>query len=150
MAENRLQSDTDQEHISMTWCCSELMWRWHCLKTGQKYNKNPAVKCAGILKNGEIIGSVIYHRFRWPDIEIGIETTDPAWCNRRILKEIFEYPLSTLNCKRVTATTDPSIPEVCQFLKRLGFVEEGRLRDALPHGDLLILGIKRDECRWVK
>jgi hypothetical protein len=34
-------------------------------------------------------------------------------------------------------------------LKRIGFVEEGRLRQALPHGDLLILGMTRQECRWI-
>ena len=149
MVKNGLQSNADQKHITLIWGQSPIIWQWHCIKTNQDPGKNPGVMCAGILKNGEIIGSVIYHRFRWPDIEIGIETSDPTWCNRRILKEIFNYPFNELECRRVTATTDPSKPEVCQFLKRIGFVEEGRLRDALPHGDILILGMKHDECKWV-
>ena len=150
MAKNRLPVHPAEERlIQPLWNADPIVWRWHCEHVGVPYSINQSVICMGIVKKDEIIGSVIYHRYRWPDIEIGIETTDPAWCNRRILKSIFDFPFNQLGCKRVTAITDPAKPAVCNFIERLGFVYEGRLRDSLPHGDSIILGMKRDECRWI-
>lgn len=151
MAENRLPSHPANRHIVQPlWNADPIVWHWHCRHTGLIPANTEAMICMGITKKDAIIGSVIYHRFRWPDIEIGIHTTDPGWCTKRILREIFSYPFLRLDCKRVTATTDPSKPEVCKFIERLGFVHEGRLRNALPHGDLLIMGMQRGQCRWIQ
>ena len=151
MATNRLQNEARHPTVELVYGADAFIWEWHCSQgklVPQSYKITDAI--IGIQIDGKIIGSVIYSRYRPPDIEIGIYTIDKRWCNKRVLSAIFDYPFNQLQCKRVTAQTDPANPAVCNFLKRIGFIEEGRLRQALPHGDALVLGMLRHECRWVK
>ena len=150
MAQNRLQSDHCREPVTVTWRHRAEVLRYHQYHMQAIVHEPNVVACMGILQGTEIIGSVIFQRYRWPDIEVGIFTTSKSWCTRQTLNQIFSYPFQTLNCRRVTAITDSSTPEVCNFIKRLGFVEEGRLRQALPHSDSIILGMLKAECRWIK
>lgn len=130
----------------------ELVWRWHIAHTGQEYEGIRSVVAAlGITKGSQFIGSVIYSRYRPPDVEIHIQTVDPHWCNRRVLKHIFSLPFNQFGCSRCTAQTDPANPAVVNFLERIGFVREGILRKASPAGtDLYIMGMLREECKWLK
>ena len=134
--------------IQPLWNADPVVWHWLKMTSGQHIEPATCM-LMGVVKDDDIIGAVLYHRFRWPDIEMGIYTTDKSWCTRNILKSMFSYPFFQLGCARVTAVTDPSKPEVCKFIERLGFVREGRLRNALPHGDQIIFGMTRDECRWI-
>ena len=151
MAANRLQSRDSQEAIGLLAGQDIRVLSWHTKHTGQ----NPlAIQTGtfttlGITKGDKIIASVLYTRYRWPDVEVHIHSIDAAWCNRRTLRAIFDYPFNQLKCKRVTAVTDPANLAVCHFLKRVGFSEEGRQKQALPTGDALLLGMLSEECKWV-
>lgn len=104
----------------------------------------------GLALGDNLIASVLYTRYRGTDIEVHIHSTDKRWCNRRTLRYIFTYPFVQLGCRRVSAVTDPANPAVCHFLKRIGFIEEGRKRQSLPgNKDEIMLGMLREECKWV-
>lgn len=150
MARDRVQGDTDPTAIGLLQDAPRYVWGWHAWHTRQPFeNHHNVVHVLGITKGGDLIGSVVYSALRHSNIEIHIHTIDKYWCNRRTLRAIFEYPFVELGLNRVTATTDPAIPAVCNFLNRIGFVEEGRLRRCKPDGgDILILGMTRQECRW--
>lgn len=149
MAENRLSSEPFQDRVITVTNASALVWSWHKFKCNLAKNSQ-AYFCIGIVKDNYLIGSVVYHRFRWPDVEMGIFTTDQSWCTRRVLRDIFSFAFKTMNCRRVTATADPANKAVLDFIERLGFAREGCLKNALPTGDMLILGMQKDECRWIK
>lgn len=151
MAANRLPRRDSQEVIGLLAGADVRVLDWHAKHTGQ----NPlAIQTGtfttlGITKGDNIIASVLYTRYRWPDLEMHMYSSTPKWCNKRVLKAMFSYPFKQLNCRRVTAVTDPANPAVCHFLERLGFKEEGRQRHGLPNGDALLLGMLREECKWV-
>lgn len=150
MAGNGLSDYPDHQPVEILHGADRHVWGWHAWKTAQNPHNEPSlIRATGIVRGGQLIASVIYSAYRHSNIEIGIHSVDKAWCNRRVLRAIFEFPFVELELNRVTATTDPANPAVCNFLERIGFVEEGRLRQALPHGDLLILGMTRPECRWI-
>lgn len=70
--------------------------------------------------------------------------------SRSLLKAGFRYIFSDLGCRRVTGRVDEALPWASE-LKRLGFVEEGRLREAaVSGGDTIIFGMLRRECRWLE
>lgn len=151
MARDRLQNNADNQSVIVTTDNPALLWAWHAWQTKQdQSNRRNVNYIIGLLKGGEIIGTVVYSHHRFSDIEIHIHTVDKSWCNRRTLKAIFKYPFVELGLNRCTAITDPAAPAVCYFLKRIGFVEEGRLRNILSNkDDLIILGMTREECRWI-
>ena len=149
MAEDRLSGRGRKEPVKLLYGADNAVMQWHLQQTQQNVSPD-SYSAIGVTLRDKLIASVIYTRYRWPDIEIGIHSVDKRWCNRRTLRYIFGYPFIQLKCKRVTAVTDPAVPAVCIFLKRIGFVEEGRLRDVYPTGDGLILGILRGECKWIQ
>jgi RimJ/RimL family protein N-acetyltransferase len=109
----------------------------------------------GIARGGELIAGVVYNNFRWLSIEASIASTSPAWCSRRNLAAIFSYPFRQLQCRRLGALTEVTNQPARAFLCRLGFREEGVLRQALPpsaanpEGDAVIYGMTPEECRWL-
>ena len=55
-----------------------------------------------------------------------------------------------LGCRRVTGYVPAANARARRLDEHLGFVYEGRLREALPDGqDVLVLGMLRRECRWL-
>lgn len=68
------------------------------------------------------------------------------WATSDFLQHVFEYPFSKLGCARVTGFV--ADPQKLKFYQLLGFTIEGCLRSALPDGDLYIVGMLRDECKY--
>jgi RimJ/RimL family protein N-acetyltransferase len=149
MAADRLPSRDSEEPVKLLFGADAEVMAWHMVNNGQR-GLPDTYSAIGITLRDKIIASVVYTRYRWPDIEIGIHSIDSRCCNRRTLKAIFSYPFVQLKCTRVSAVTDPANSAVCHFLRRLGFTDEGRLRKASPQGDdYLLLGMLREECKWV-
>ena len=104
----------------------------------------------GIRYDDALIAGVVFSHFTWPSIEASIASVTPAWCSRRNLKVIFSYPFEQLQCRRLGAMTEADNMHSRQFLRRLGFREEGIMRDALPSGDAVIYGMRASECLWLR
>lgn len=82
------------------------------------------------------------------DCEVSIGST--GGLSREFIRAVFRYVFLELGCRRATGRVDASLPWAGQ-LKRLGFVEEGRLREgATSGGDTIIFGMLRHECRWLE
>ena len=94
----------------------------------------------GFIKNGKIIGGVVYHNYRWPNIELSIATISSKWCNKKNLKAIFDYPFTFNNAKRVTAIIDAGNNKAISLVEKLGFMREGLLRQGNPSGMRLFTG----------
>jgi hypothetical protein len=63
---------------------------------------------------------------------------------------VFDYPFNQLKVKKVAGAINSSKKELLDFDLRLGFKEEGRIRGAYPDGDMIIMTMAREECRWLK
>ena len=73
------------------------------------------------------------------------------WMTRDFLRVAFRYPFWQLGCRRVTGYVPASNADALRFDLHLGFVQEGRMREALPDGeDVIVLGMLRNECRWLE
>lgn len=109
----------------------------------------------GIARGPELVAGIVFNNYRHPSIEASIASSTPSWCSRRNLAAIFAYPFRQLGCRRVGAMTGITNQPARAFLCRLGFREEGILRQALPPsaanpmGDAVLYGITLAECRWL-
>ena len=103
-------------------------------------------------KSGSLIAGCVYQNYTKTDIHMhAAALPGKRWLSKAYLGECFRYPFEQLGCQRVTGLV-PGRNEAAQgFDEHLGFVLEGRVRKILPDGDdLIIYGMLREECRWLK
>lgn len=105
-------------------------------------------QCLAVLRDGELKAVVKFFNYRWPNIEIGFVSEDWRWAvNRRGIFEVFMYPFKQLKCQRVTAIIDAKNKRARKMVRRLGFVEEGKLRRAGKTGDMFIYGLLPEDLK---
>jgi RimJ/RimL family protein N-acetyltransferase len=104
----------------------------------------------GLERDGRIIASVVYTHFTGYDIAMHVAAErGRMWARPSFLRACFTYPFEQLQCRRVTGYVPAKSADVLAFDRKLGFVYEGRLRKALPDDDLVVLGMLREECRYI-
>ena len=105
-------------------------------------------KAIGLECNGELIAGVIYenwnHQSIWCHIAIEGRIT-PAY-----LAAIFDYPFNVAQVEKIIVPVGSDNGESLKMVKKMGFVEEGRIKDGRPDGDIVFLTLARDSCRYIK
>jgi RimJ/RimL family protein N-acetyltransferase len=72
------------------------------------------------------------------------------WLTRGTLAALFAYPLVQLGYRRVTSLIASRNTVSQQFCKHLGFKVEGYCRNAMKDDDVLVMGMLREDCRFIK
>lgn len=104
----------------------------------------PPYSCAGIERDGEIVGGVIFNGFE--GCAINVTVAGSGW-TRGFLHQVGHYVFSQLGCERITAVTE--CENVVRLTKRLGGQIEGRMRAHFGAGrDGIVLGILREEYKF--
>jgi hypothetical protein len=112
---------------------------------------NPtADTCIAVVRNGEMTGGTIYSNYTGVSIAMHVAGFTPSWASIDMLWVAFHYPFIQLNCNKVFAQIPEDNFKALEFDYKLGFKEEARIRDVFPSGDLILLSMHRDDCRWLK
>lgn len=105
----------------------------------------------GLINDDEIIAGVIYTNYAKPNILAHIAALpNKRWLNREFLFAMFDYPFNQLGCNRITGLVAKKNKEARRFDTHLGFEYEGNMRQALPDDDMLIYGMIKEKCKWLK
>lgn len=107
-------------------------------------------RCIARMKGERLLGGVIYQGYTGASIEMHVAGFDPVWLSRDLLWAVFAYPFIQLGCLKVIGRVKQSNSKALEFDLKLGFKEEARVRDVYPDGDLFILTMRREDCRWLK
>lgn len=109
----------------------------------------------GVVRDGRIIGGVVYTEYR----EVSVGEHDirmhcagmPGWLTKATLRAFFSYPFTQLKCVRVTGTVAKANKAARSLNERLGFRNEGCVRNGFGRGrDMIMYGMLRQECRWIE
>lgn len=107
-------------------------------------------------KDGVLIGGVVFHNLYFAKgkpvcIEASIASAHPGWGRRSVLRQVFKYPFVQLGCTTLIARIRRSNKRSRDIVKRLGFVEVGKLSRAFDGTeDLFIYEMTADKCPWLK
>jgi RimJ/RimL family protein N-acetyltransferase len=105
----------------------------------------------GLERNGELIAGTVYNHYTGPSVMTSIAgIPGRRWLTRGYLGAIFRYPFVQLGCRRITACIETRNWQSLRFVKHLGFKYEGVLRHGAADDDLILLGMLRDECRYLE
>lgn len=105
-----------------------------------------------LAREGHLEAVACFHEYRQEhgSIELTFATKSPKWQSRRYIRAIFGYAFGQLGCGRIT-TFAPAVNSMATRLNdRIGFVREGIMRKAFYGGDLVMFGMLRDECKWLR
>lgn len=101
----------------------------------------------GLEKNGELVAGVIYenwnHKSIWCHIAIDGRLTP------RYLAAIFDYPFNICQVEKIIVPVGSDNEESIRLVEKMGFTEEGRIKDARPEGDLILFTLSRNACRFI-
>ncbi|PTW53566.1 hypothetical protein C8N35_11621 [Breoghania corrubedonensis] len=112
----------------------------------------PDAKAIGHARDGELTGVVVFDTFTTTDCLLAVASDGGhRFLSRAFIVHVFAYPFLQLGYKRVTslisADNEPSI----RLCSKIGFQREGTMRRASEKGeDLLVFGMLREECRWLR
>lgn len=101
------------------------------------------------VKHGKLLGGVIYQSYTGPSIELFMAGLDPHWVSRDLIWATFAYPFIQLKCSKLIGRVADTNKRALNMELKLGFKEEGRIKNAVTGGDILILTMKREDCKWL-
>lgn len=104
----------------------------------------------GIERNGEISAVAVFDGFSHCDCNIHVNSDgSKRWLTREFLAHVFAYPFIQCGFRRVTALVPASNSDALRFDLKLGFEIEGYCRHAMPDDDIIVLGMLRENCRYI-
>lgn len=101
-------------------------------------------------RDGKLLGGVIFTGFTGASISIHVAGFSPHWINNNMLWITFDYPFNQLKVSKLIGQVPSCNRKALDFDLKLGFKEEARIMDIYPDGDLVILSMRRENCRWLK
>lgn len=110
---------------------------------------HPTDAAIGLERDGKLIAGVVYQDYNGVNIAMHVAAEGKNWLCREYLWFCFYYPFVQLGVKRVTGMTAGNNEIALRFQLNLGFEREFTMKDAHPDGDLVILKMTRDKCKWL-
>lgn len=105
----------------------------------------------GQVKNGEIQAVVVYNQYSTHNVCMHIAAVPGSrWMTKSYLFACFHYPFVKLGVSRVTGLVPARNQVALKFDLHLGFQMEGVMRNCLGDDDLVVLGMIKEECRWIR
>ena len=123
---------------------------WVCERAGGTWlpGRGTAI---GLQRDGELVAGVLYEDYNGANVVMHVASDGTgAWLTKAYLRTCFDYPFRQLGCRRVTGIVPSSNEKALAFDQHLGFEVEATLSDAHSDGDLIVLRMKREDCRWIR
>lgn len=125
----------------------EHLRAWITGVLGIKFDKNTV--CIGQELDGEVVAVVAYTNIQDKSCAMHQAAIVPNWITRDLLWACFDYPFNKLGVKVILAAVSSNNEEALKLDRHLGFVDKAYIEDAHTDGDLVILAMRRENCRWL-
>jgi RimJ/RimL family protein N-acetyltransferase len=125
----------------------DILASWLCQKIGLV--PSPAIRCIGQIHDGQIVGVVGFDGYNTASVMMHV-AGDGAWCSRSLLFAAFDYPFNRLHCNIVIGLVPSGNKAAVKFNERVGFKLENELKGAHPDGSLLLMTMRREDCRFLE
>lgn len=122
---------------------------WVCKRTGGSYHGDGSA--IGLERGGELVAGVLFDNYNGRSACMHVAAIPgKRWMTREYLRICFDYPFNQLKLQKLIGLVDSTNHDALSFDKHLGFIEEAVITDAGQHGDLHILTMTPEQCRFLK
>jgi RimJ/RimL family protein N-acetyltransferase len=101
------------------------------------------------IEDGKLLGGVIYQGYTGASIRMHVAGFTPRWADRDMLWMAFHYPFEQLGVNKVFGHVHSTNLKALDFNRKLGFIEEARIAGVFRDADLVIMSMRREDCRWL-
>lgn len=109
------------------------------------------VKAMGWQEHDKLIAVTLWDGFSACDCNIHIASDGSGhWLRRAFLIASFSHPFVQWDLRRITGLVPSKNVAALTFDLHLGFQREGLIRHALPDDDIIVLGMLREDCRFIQ
>jgi len=126
----------------------EVLARWLCERIGLM--PSPHLRCiANVNRDGKILGVVGFDGWNGASCQMHV-AGEGNWVTRDLLFAGFDYPFNVAGCRVVLGLVPSGNKQALRFDKHVGFEEVARIKDAHPDGELILLKMRRENCRYLR
>ena len=120
--------------------------KWVAEKTTGLYSDNsPAL---GLLKDGQLICGVSYDH--WNGRSIFANMVVEGRMSPAFVAAIFDYAFNVCNAEKIIVSVVSNNERSIRLAKKMGFIEEARIKNADPNGDFVFLTLAKDQCKFLE
>lgn len=106
-------------------------------------------QCIGQLKNGNLVAVAGYTNFMPKACEIHIGSVGEHWASKDFIWAVFDYPFNKLGVSVILGQICADNTDALKLNRHLGFKVVAEIPDAHMSGDLVIMAMKKEECRFL-
>jgi RimJ/RimL family protein N-acetyltransferase len=106
-------------------------------------------QCIGQLKDGNLVAVAGYTNFMPKACEIHIGSVGEHWANKDFIWAVFDYPFNKLGLSVILGQICADNTDALKLNRHLGFKVVAEIPDAHMSGDLVIMAMKKEECRFL-
>lgn len=121
---------------------------WLCSRTGGEYTGGGSY--VGLEKDGSLVAVVGYEDYNGASVRMHVAGEGRRWMTRDYLWFCFYYPFEQMKVRKILGLVHSANADAIRLDKHLGFVHEATIADAVPDGDLLILTMTKEQCRFLR
>lgn len=122
--------------------------QWAGAALGVTFDPDQSSWLANVGRDLEAV--VVFTRFSPFNCEMSIATNGGrTWATRPFLRACYGYAFNQLGLRRVTVVIEEDNSPSLELCRRLGHVEEGRLKGWFGAKSGVLMRMLREECRWI-
>jgi len=108
-------------------------------------------RAIGVVRDGALCGVVVFDNFSVGQCCLSVASDGSRrWITREFLIRVFAYPFLQLKHWRLTCLVSASNEPSLRLCEHFGWKREGLIRRGAPDGsDMILLGLLREECRFL-
>ncbi len=143
--------ETDNDTVRVVYDVNQITVPWVCAGLGYPPDSLRVLTVLAFMRRGKLLGALLFHDgYAAHDVWWTIYTVDKRWCQRHTLRRIFEAAFIDMKCRRIGIMVQEDNEKSLKLVRRLGFQEEGRLRQLGKDGqDCIVFSMLKDECRFL-
>ena len=126
----------------------ERVARWACGEDPtERYGTYYAM---GAERDGELVSAIVMDHYNGANAMAHITIKKPGKDTHELLSAFCDYVFNQLKLKRLTGFVPSQWKSVYELDKKIGFEEEFVLKDGYPGGDMIVMVMRPETCKWLK
>jgi hypothetical protein len=101
----------------------------------------------GLESNGKLVAVAGFDSYNGASMQVHLAITGRL--TRKYIRYVYNYAFNTAKVYKLVGLVSSSNAKALKFDFHSGFIEEGRIVGGYPDGDIVILTMTREQCRYL-
>lgn len=127
----------------------DIVGPWVYARTGGVFLPQISHCLGQVDSSGSLVAGVVFEGYNGATMKSHIAVDPGKALNKQMLWAIGEYVFRQQKVTKLIGLVDSNNTKALHLDKKFGFKEEGRIKDGVVGGDLVILTLTKDDYRYI-